>query len=251
MVKAKKNRLLLSLLILVFAIAIAGTSTYAWFAVNRSVTAQNMQVTVKSDTTYLVIAKSATPIVSVDDLGTGTTVTATADDSVVLPVRYNSDANPAEGYTKWEIATGEGYDDGDALNATYHAVAEDDVDDYVIHYTFYVGLTSTTALPASNLMVTALTATAGTASSVFLPAVSVVLVCGSTTINFVDVNSNTVKNTNPGAILSSTVAKNTVYTIDAYVYVNGDNEYITSENATEANLGSFLLSMTLSCTPGA
>ena len=254
MVKAKKNRLLLSLLILVFAIAIAGTSTYAWFAVNRNVTVSNMQVTIKNDTTYLVIAKSATPITDVDDLGTSVTAAATASNATVLPVRYNSDADPAEGYTKWEIGRGQGYSNGavtvdDQEDPEYTAVAEDDVDNYVVQYTFYVGLTSTTQLPATNLRVTGLTATAvSPASDVFLPAVSAVVKCGATIVDFENVNSNAVNST--PVQLSSTVALGTVYTIDVFVYINGDNSAITSANATTANLGAFVLSMSLACTPG-
>ncbi len=264
MVKANKKRLLLSLLVLVFAIAIAGTSTYAWFAVNRSVTVSNMQVTIKNDTTYLVIAKSATPITDVADLGTSVTVAANASNAQVLPVRYNDSANPESGYTKWEIARGTDYDDADADTHGYTAVATGDVDNYVVHYTFYVGLTSTTQLPATNLKVIGLTATAvSPASNVFLPAVSAMITCShveevesvpttitTATVNFENVNSNSVNTPGSGVLLSSTVAKNTVYTIDVYVYINGEHDNVTSENATTANLGAFLLSMELDCTPG-
>ncbi len=249
--KVSRRGLLLSLLTLVIALAVAGTSTYAWFAVNRSVTASNMQVTVKNDTTYLVIKESATPITDVDDLGTAITVTATASDAEVLPVRYReTGSDPTTGNTRWETARGEDYDDADAKDNEYTAVATADLDDYVVKYTFYVGLTPTTALPATNLMVTGLTATANAGvSNVFLPAISCLVVCGSTAIDFENVNSNGVKNT-PNAVISSAVALDTVYTIDVYVYVNGEHENVTSENATAANLGGFKLEMTLGCTPG-
>ncbi len=244
MKKAKKG-LLLSLLTLLMAVAVTATSTYAWFITNRSVTATNMQVTLKSDTTYLVIGTAASEPANVDAIGTSTSAEATASNAAVLPVRYNPEGT---GATKWEYASGAGYNDGTASGG-YTAVAEANVAQYAVHYVFYVGLTSTTAENQANLKVTALTAAVGTANSTFLGAISVVLSCSGTdgtTVDFEDINTNTVKNT-PSAILSTTVNKNTVYTIDAWVYVNGDNTSVKSSNAAAEALGSFTVSMTLTC----
>ena len=247
MKKAKKG-LLLSLFTLIVAVAITATSTYAWFIVNRNVTATNMQVTLRSDTTYLVIGTAASAPATVDDIGTSTSAAATANAAAVLPVRYNENATPAANMSKWETASGTGYTNG-AASGGYTAVAEANVSTYAVHYVFYVGLTSTSTSDQANLKVTALTATNGTASATFLPAVSVVLSCSGTngtTVDFEDINTPNAKIGQSTGILSTTVNMNTVYTIDAWVYVNGDNSAVTSANATTANLGSFTVSMTLS-----
>ena len=101
----------------------------------------------------------------------------------------------------------------------------------------------------ANLKVAGLTATSGTANGTFLPAVSALVSCtpaggSATLIDFENVNSNTDKGTN-AAILSATVTRGVVYTIDVWVYVNGDHTDVKSSNATTAALGSFLVSMTL------
>ncbi len=246
MKKAKKG-LLLSLFTLIVAVAITATSTYAWFVVNRSVTASNMQVTLKSDTTYLVISATNPGEGGVGALGTSTSAAATTNASQVLPVMYDTTGeDPTDPNTRWKYASGTNYTTGTASGG-YTTVQTSQVSDYAVHYVFYVGLTPTSATTQQNLKVTALTATNGSAFTTFLPAVSVVLKCGSTVIDFEDITSTATQSSlgGNGSILSSTVALNTVYTIDAWVYINGDNSAVTSANATAANLGSFTVSMTL------
>lgn len=245
MKKAKKG-LLLSLFTLIAAVAITATSTYAWFIVNRDVTATNMQVTLRSDTTYLVISATNPGDGGVASLGTDTSASATANAAAVLPVMYDTTGeDPTTPATRWKYASGTGYTNG-AANGGYTTVAETNVSTYAVHYVFYVGLTPTSATAQQNLKVTELTV--GASSSVFRPAVSVVLQCGSTVIDFEDITSTATQQSlgGNGSILSQTVALSTVYTIDAWVYVNGDNSAVTSANATSANLGSFTVSMTLS-----
>ena len=242
MAKARKG-LLLSLLTLLIAVAITATSTFAWFVVNKEVTASNMQIEVKSDTTYLVISETNTT--GMLDTLTDTSKSLTAQNAKVLPVRYNAEGS---GETKWEYTSGTAYDNG-AKNseANWSVVSAENVDKYTVKYTFYVGLTTTTALPAKNLIVKSLKATALDGEDAkFLPAVSVMVQCGETCLNFADVNTNS--SVGSSAILSPTVAKGQVYQIDAYVYINGDNSVVKSSNA--ANLGKFTLTMKLGVTPG-
>ena len=244
MKKAKKG-LLLSLFTLIAAVAITATSTYAWFVVNRNVTASNMQVTLKSDTTYLVITTTNPGEGGVASLGTSTSEAAATDASQVLPVMYDTTGDdPTSPNTRWKFASGTDYTTGTASGA-YTTVQQTQLNNYTVHYVFYVGLTPTSSADQANLKVTGLTV--GASSSVFRPAVSVVLKCGSTVIDFEDITSTATQNSlgQSGSILSSTVALDTVYTIEAWVYVNGDNSAVTSANATSANLGSFTVSMTL------
>jgi len=260
--KARRG-LIISLFTLVIALAVAATSTYAWFVVNKEVTASNMQVTVKADTTYLVIKKSATVPANVDALGTATSQAMDASNAQVLPVMYD-ETETGSGVIKWKTGRGQAYDNGaitvDAEHENapeYTSISSTDVTNgtYFVKYTFYVGLTSTSALPAEHLRVKTMTVTANSTANnadTFLPAVSALVVCshGDTptidgTIDFEDISSMTASDYTSAADISATVAKNTVYTIDVYVYINGDNDVVTSANA--AKLGGFKLSMTLAC----
>jgi len=260
MSKAKRS-LLFSLFTLIMAVAITATSTYAWFVVNKEVTATNMQVTVKSDTTYLVISNSST-------LATSTELELTAaNPKDVLPVRYNASANPESGFTKWETASGTSYTDGSAAANTTAAVSTANLSTYTVKYTFYVGLTATSSANASNLKIKDLVVTNTAASNpdnTFMDAVSVMVECidkgtdGTGTTSLACVNcTNTASTGGLNALtqsqcenlgtLATTVALEHVYQIDAYVYINGDNAVVKSENA--AHIASFALEIQLEVTP--
>ena len=253
MKKARKG-MLLSLLSLVFALAITATSTYAWFVVNREVTASNMQVTVKADTRYLVIKAADSLPANVDALGTETSATLSASDAEVLPVMYDQ-AESGVGVIKWKTGTGQAYNNGAATlddndDPIYTSISSADVTagKYFVKYTFYVGLTSTSALPATNLRVKTMTVTANSTANnadTFAPAVSVVVNCGSVWIDYENIDSIDAAGYLGAGYLSAEVARNTVYQIDAYVYINGDNEVV--KNANAAKLGGFKLAMTLEC----
>ena len=112
MAKAKRG-LLLSVLTLIIAIAVTATSTYAWFAANSSVQATNMQLTLKTNTSFLVIGTAAEAPTDVDDIGSATTVAATASNAEVLPVRYRETGEaPSNGNTRWEYQAGTSYTNG-------------------------------------------------------------------------------------------------------------------------------------------
>ena len=257
MSKAKRS-LLFSLFTLIMAVAITATSTYAWFVVNKEVTASGMQVEIKSDTTYLVISSASTTVTGGTALdSTSTTLSVTASDAKVLPVRYNEGATPASGNTKWETASGTDYDNGSALNNAYTPVTTDNASKYYVLYTFYVGLTNTTAQAASHLRVKEMSVTNVSGQATMQGAVSAVISCehGATptvdgTVDYESIGA--VDNAAPGTYYSSkgdlaaTVALNTVYTVNVYVYMNGDHASIKSSNG--ANLGGFQLSVTFEVT---
>ena len=56
----KFRKLIPALCMLLVSALFVGTSTYAWFSMNTTVTAANMQITAKSDTTYLLISDDET-----------------------------------------------------------------------------------------------------------------------------------------------------------------------------------------------
>lgn len=56
----KFRKLIPALCMLLVSALFVGTSTYAWFSMNKTVTANNMQITAKSDNMYLLISKEKT-----------------------------------------------------------------------------------------------------------------------------------------------------------------------------------------------
>ena len=245
MKKARKG-MLLSLLSLVFALAITATSTYAWFVVNREVTASNMQVRVKSDTTYLVI--SATD--SLDNVTATELNTFTAGDPV-LPAAYVQESGHEAEAGAWKKGKGAAYNSS-TLTGGYQDVtpAEISGEKYFKKYTFWVGLTPTSR-PAQDLKVSAISAevVSGSANT-FLPAVSAVVNYGDVWLDFEDINSTATQNgISARAALLDSIAINTPYQINVYLYINGDNTVVTSDNALPANLGSFNVTVSLQCTP--
>ena len=248
MAKAKKG-LLLSVLALLFAVTLAATSTYAWFVVNTEVTASNMQVTVKSDTTYLVISNSST-------LGTDTSLALTAaNPKDVLPVKYDASVTPGTGESKWQTASGTSYTNGAASTAGYSNVATANLGNYLVSYTFYIGTTNTTAQTATNLKVKDLNVT-NTAESnpdnTFLNAVSVAFEYdGAIVANCTNNNGITSLDRaacNAFGTLVASLTPGTAYEITAHVYINGDNPVVKSENA--ANIATFAVEAIFEVTAG-
>ena len=54
------TKLLMSIIAVAFAFVALGTSTYAWFAMNTTVSANNIQLTAKSDNIFLQIKNANT-----------------------------------------------------------------------------------------------------------------------------------------------------------------------------------------------
>ncbi len=87
----KKNNIFKKLIpaagMLLLSTAMLATSTYAWFSMNKQVTATGMQITAKSDSTYLLINTGDNDTAAeIQTAGTITIpLTVSAEQSVVLP----------------------------------------------------------------------------------------------------------------------------------------------------------------------
>ena len=99
------TKLLMSIIAVAFAFVALGTSTYAWFSMNTTVTATGMEVGAKSNSTYLLISKTNSTAADIQTENI-TTVSVAVDNenTLVLP------SKPKEA---GEIAA-----DGVAINAT-------------------------------------------------------------------------------------------------------------------------------------
>ncbi len=126
--------------------AMLGTSTYAWFSVNKKVEANNMSVTAVADTQYFVISK---------DEGTFATTGASKGQTVdFTDVKDNLGIKPAAWGKKgdmvadgWYTANVSKYDstaEGEIINVTQITMTggygDDAAKPYFKAYTFFIGL---------------------------------------------------------------------------------------------------------------
>lgn len=94
----KFKKLIPALCMLLISAVLMGTSTYAWFSMNKTVTATGMQVTAQSNSTYLLIAtgdanKTAEAIQA---LQTNTTATVTTGNQTLYPAAFNNSTDPLD-----------------------------------------------------------------------------------------------------------------------------------------------------------
>ena len=139
--------------------AMLGTSTYAWFSVNKKVEANNMSVTAKVDTEYFVATTTApTGNKFVVPAGNATEAKfTTAATNKVIPVAKASEELILNGTTitagEWYTGSVKTYDDTDQKNwatlskLTYTSVSEGlfTQETYFVSYKFYIGLATTSA----------------------------------------------------------------------------------------------------------
>lgn len=134
--------------------AMLGTSTYAWFSVNKKVEANNMSVTAVADTQYFVISK---------DEGTFATTGASKGQTVdFTDVKDNLGIKPAAWGKKgdmvadgWYTANVSKYDstvEGEIINVTPITMGGyGDATQYFKAYTFFIGLAAGSSVYTGEL----------------------------------------------------------------------------------------------------
>lgn len=273
------KKLIPAIALLLVSAVLMGTSTFAWFSMNRTVTATGMQVTAKSDSVFLLIGTDDTAA-AIQTAGTITTaltvdsaaaqvypsahdaVTNTADataTNVSNVYRYHLTSDDTQTITLEQYAALSSGDKAlytaDNRNGTnwYYKIA-DAVDaststkganylttvdaTYVIHKTCYVTLAAGSN-DASNLKVTGMaiasnsTATGGSAT------ITPVKVLVTTATAAVELDSTT---TSSDTVLAATVTSSAVVQIDIFIYYNGNDAAVYTNNV--ANLDGATIDLT-------
>ena len=232
----KKTKLIIPALgMLLLSTAASVTGTVAWFSANSTVSATGMVVAAKTNATYLLIGSGANDTAGeiqalVDaqsgDNGLTTALSVTAEQSQVLPSAHDAiaTATAAATYGNWYTGRGTSPSVGTLVNNSKTALTESNFANYVIKRTVYL----TVAVGAVNTgdigVGLTLTEQNGGEGTTYDP-VSVVFACDSTVIEFNEANNWT----NAAAITTS-VASNGVKTVDIYVYYDGNNADVTTNN---------------------
>ena len=218
----KFKKLIPALCMLLISAVLMGTSTYAWFSMNESVKAEGMQVTAKSNSTYLLITdtKDATGKTPGDATLGLTKDFSGVTDSKVYPVA-KADATVAGKVDS--LSEGDWYtcNNGDQNTATgketnYKKTTLAD-GDYFKLFTVYLTLSKDSEAWDGVYKVT-VKKTSGDDS------VSCVVKIGAEELNFTGDALTTAQTTKTKSNLSNT----TQVPVEIYVYINGTSTNVNS-----------------------
>ncbi len=245
------KKLVMSICMLLVAASLLGTSTFAWFSMNKTVSATGMQITAKTSSTFLLIGSGTNDTASEiqalvgsasGDNGLTTDINVPNAEASVLPAAHETiaTATAAAAYANWYTGAGTAPDNGALVNATKTVLTDSTFASYVIKRTVYltvaVGGTTTGDI---KVALDSMTQIDGTGASLTHDPVSIVVACGDTVLEFNKANSWT--NTNA---LTTAVASTAVKTVDIYIYYDGNNSAVTTNNFANLSGASFNLKFT-------
>lgn len=239
----KFKKLIPAFCMLLISAVLMGTSTYAWFSMNKTVTANGMEVTAKSNASYLLIGSSAEAATVKTGLTTTATATQTGTATTCYPVAFskagvtfgaepNQVIVPANG---WYTAS-----NGNTNNATddvknYKVVTEGE-EEYMLTYKVWLTLSKDSEPYNNGKIKVTLKSKTGDA------AIKAVVKIGTEFIELgaADATGTTTANAN--------LTKTTATEVIVYVYVDGTSTNVNSDfyNAdNDALKGSFSLQFDL------
>ena len=242
-VKALKKQLAAAIAMVCVAAVALGSSTYAWFVSNNKVEATTTNISAQSNSAYLVIDTKKTTKDSISSVSAGDTVT---------PL-YPAKIEKSSGNALWKSA----YADK-ANAATMKAGTEFTIDDgtaekavsagYAVKNKFYIG-TGTYDGEFTNLHITGVTVDTATADVTknLGNAMRVLVVCGNDWQVWSAAGEKLSSSESTGTAFTTGVKKDQDATVDVYVYYDGDDANVYSDNLT--NLTSNGVTITFEATP--
>ena len=218
----KMKKLIPALCMLLVSAILLGTSTYAWFSMSTEVSATGMEVTAVSDAIFLEI--------SATEAGTYATSAAQSLTANLYPVHHEAwsaladiedyDLTTAGTYDNWYYRYS---DDAGVYNSNMTAKAYlDDYTGYVATTSYWVEVRPGSQSTGYDLIV----------SDISIPANKgiTVVIAGADGYKEFSASASDIA-FNAADILSDTVTQ-TAQTINVYVYFNGDDTNVYTDNAT-------------------
>lgn len=221
--KAVKKELVAALVMLVVMTLSITASTYAWFAMNAKATADNMRVTIASDASYLLISageKTAEQVQAERVM----TASATATNAALLPAAHDivlTNSAMAADANNWYYT----YSDnpanstGGALNG--YDIAPEDFGKYVLVNRFSITVAQGSN-PLEDLIVTDCAITSSSSDGAI--AVKVIVATSEAAVEF---DKDT---TASSTSLAAVVTDSDVVPVDIYVYWNGNDQAVYTNN---------------------
>lgn len=213
------TKLLMSIIAVAFAFVALGTSTYAWFSMNTTVTASGMTITAKSDTEFLVIVEGSTFNAS----ATTIEISSTADAEELYPVApaVTLTAANIDTAASWHYAYSAKNDEYQKKEGTDY-IACTSLTGFVAKETFSVGLNdkSGATVATKDLKLTSITVPEQ-------KGITCVVVCGNNIYTHATSNANV---TNETLAAAASVTQSGLV-ISVYYYFNGEDAKVYSDNA--------------------
>ena len=223
------GRLTLSIVSLLVSLIMLVTSSYAWFSMNRLVTATGLEVTVDSNSVYLLIG-TVNDINTIQTAGT-TTVDfgMTTAQSKVFPAAHETIANATAALTpaNWYYQIAD-VPSASASTKAKNYLTNENFDKYVIHKVCYITVTPGSN-PAENLVVDGVTITSNSTATGAANATTIapakIVIASSTAV--VELDSVTTSST---TVLAATITDQTLVKIDVFLYYDGNNISVYTNN---------------------
>lgn len=248
------KKLIPALCMLLIAAAMLGTSTYAWFSMNTTVTATGMQVKAKSDAKFLQIAESAT---GWNDTDPFTSVTISAASKALYPTHafkaIAADRKTATAFDGTDLVWASTYStdpaqakEGVGEDNLYTDVTSSVTTDYALLTTFKVrlkpgvGVTTASNLKVASVSFEAVVQDGTDITDGLANSLRVLFVCGENKV--VWKNGAFVEGTADSLLAASVTNSDT--TVNAYVYFDGEDDSCITNNAVTPD--DYKLSFTLS-----
>ena len=228
----KKTKVIIPALgLLLLSTAASVTGTVAWFAANASVTASGMQITAKTNATYLLIGSgendTAAEIQALGENGLTTALSVSEQQANVLPSAHDSVTTSAAAATvsNWYTGVGTTVSNGTLKNGSKTALTAGNFDKYVIKRTVYLTVATGSIATGAVTITLDLSQINGSGNALTHDPVSVLFACDSSVVEFNEANSWT-----SASAITTEVVETGVKTIDIYVYYDGNNEDVFTNN---------------------
>lgn len=225
------KKLIPAICMTLIAAVMLASSTFAWFSMNTSVTAEGMQVTAQSNSVYLLISEES-ELAAIQGANS-TKVTYSAGSTALFPSAHKEVTNTTAATTlsNWYYKT------ADAPDASTSTGSENELskfDGYVLHKTVYIAVAAGSNT-AEELKVSA-TITAAESGTI-----TPIRVLVTTTTAVAELSSAT---TSSDVVLAATISNTDVIAVDIFIYYDGNNADVYTNNI--ANLDGATINLTFS-----
>ena len=240
------KKLIPALIMLLISALLMSTATFAWFSMNKQVSADNMEITAKADNPFLLIQANG----KTGDWGTTATLTAAATDlSLIHPTTINQSG------MVWEYATSTDPAQPQVNNATTvkalsgtesatgATVLANNTVNYVLQQALVLKVVDDGA-QGENLRVSQVVFDTGTNS---IAASGRLLVVYGTSYQLFKMVNGTVTTAESGSssALIATMTPGTSYTVDAFFYFDGTDTSAYTNNATDLTEVTAVITLTI------
>ena len=263
-VKALKKQMAAAVAMVCVAAVALGSSTYAWFVSNNTVTAKTASISAQSNAPFLKIAKTGEALTETS----ATQVAGTNDKTELYPSQWNHVIT--ENTYQFESAYASKAGEATMLAGSRFAVGGVDAEkrpEYALKQSFDIGTTDAKAGSFQNLKVANVAIDAGENSDGLVSAMCVLVKCGdnwgvykkSENAQVTDAlglteygDKTTIVNNLTGTAsvtdaLVNTIAAGSKTTVDVYVFYDGSASTVYTDNL--ANLKNCGVTVTFTATP--